>query len=82
MNRIARTLAVFAVAAFGLQAQEHLDLATLHKIKTEAFENSKVMETEFYLTDVHGPRLTNSPQFFEAADWAVKQLTEWGIKAH
>ena len=81
-NRILNTLSVFAVAAFTLQAQEHLDLATLHKIKTEAFDDSKVMETEFYLTDVHGPRLTNSPQFFEAADWAMKQLNEWGVKAH
>ena len=40
------------------------------------------MENEFYLTDCHGPRLTNSPQYFAAADWVVKQLTEWGIKAH
>jgi hypothetical protein len=78
MKLLALTLSVFAA----LQAQERLDPAALHKIKTEAFENSKVMETEFNLTDLHGPRLTNSPQYFEAADWAVKQLSEWGIKAH
>ncbi len=36
----------------------------------------------FYLTDVNGPRVTNSPGFFAAADWAVKRLEEWGVSAH
>jgi len=63
-------------------AQEKVDLATLHKIKDEAFQRSQVMETMFQLTDVHGPRLTNSPAFFGAADWVVKQMTDWGIKSH
>jgi hypothetical protein len=38
-----------------------------------------IMETLFNLTDHYGPRLTNSPQFRAAGDWAVKQLTEWGL---
>jgi len=63
-------------------AQEKVDLATLHKIKEEAFQHSQVMETMFQLTDVHGPRLTNSPAYFGAADWVVKQMTDWGMKAH
>jgi len=63
-------------------AQEKVDLATLHKIKDQAFQHSQVMETMFYLTDVNGPRVTNSPGFFGAADWVVKQLGEWGIPAH
>ena len=64
------------------QAQERIDLDAIHQIKDEAFQNSKVMENMFYLTDVHGPRLTNSPGYFAAADWVVKQLAEWGITAH
>ena len=64
------------------QAQERIDLDAIHQIKDEAFQNSKVMENMFYLTDVHGPRLTNSPGYFAAADWVVKRLTEWGITAH
>src|ERR1700749_698219 len=63
-------------------AQEKVDLATLHRIKEEAFQNSKVMDTMFYLTDANGPRLTNSPGYFAAADWVVKKLGEWGISAH
>ena len=83
IHRISSALCVLAAAAaISAQAQERLNLEAIHAIKTEAFQNSHVMENEFYLTDVHGPRLTNSPQYFEAADWAVKQLSEWGVKAH
>jgi carboxypeptidase Q len=79
LRRIATLLWVFSLLAL---AEEKVDLATLHKIKDEAFQHSKVMETMFYLTDVNGPRLTNSPGYFGAADWVVKQLGEWGIAAH
>jgi carboxypeptidase Q len=62
-------------------AEENVDLAMINRIKSEAFENSKVMDHLFYLTDVHGPRLTGSPNFQAAADWAVKRLTEYGLVA-
>src|ERR1035441_9271346 len=38
-----------------------------------------IMETLFNLTDRYGPRLTNSPQFRAAGEWAVKQLNDWGL---
>ena len=53
-----------------LPAEEKVDLATVHKIKLQAFQNSKVMEHVFYLTDVYGPRLTGSPNFKAAGNWA------------
>ncbi len=56
-----------------------MDLNVIHQIKTEAFQNPKVMDTVFQLTDVYGPRLTNSPQFRAAGEWAVKQLKEFGL---
>ena len=71
----------FAVSA-PLVAQESVDLDVVHRIRQEALQNSQVMEHLFYLTDVSGSRLTNSPGFFTAADWVVKQLGEWGISAH
>ena len=37
------------------------------------------METAAQLTDVHGPRLTGSPQYKKAADWARQQLETWGL---
>ncbi|HXP89099.1 MAG TPA: M20/M25/M40 family metallo-hydrolase [Bryobacteraceae bacterium] len=75
---------LFMPAGSVLQAQtpERVDLDAIHQIKIEATQNSKVMEHLFYLTDVSGPRVTNSPGFFAAADWVVKQLREWGLDAH
>src|SRR5438105_4478674 len=56
------------------------DLALVGRIKAEAFDNSQVMDTLSYLTDVYGPRLTASPEFREAADWAVKRLQSYGVE--
>ena len=65
------------------QQPERVDLNAIHKIKTEEFEHSKVMDILYNLTDRYGPRLTNSPQFRAAGDWAVRQLQDWGLsKAH
>jgi len=40
---------------------------------------SQVMNIMYNLTDRYGPRLTNSPQFRRAGDWAAGQLKEWGL---
>jgi hypothetical protein len=71
-----------AIVSSPLVAQEAVDLDAVHKIRQEALQNSQVMEHLFYITDVSGSRLTNSPGFFTAADWVVKRLGEWGISAH
>jgi carboxypeptidase Q len=55
------------------------DLTAIGKIKAEGFNNSQVMDTMSYLTDVYGPRLTNSPNIKEAANWTVNKLKEWGV---
>ena len=49
------------------------------KIRKEGLQNSKVMEIAFQLTDVSGPRLTNSPGYFRAANWAKNELTKMGL---
>jgi carboxypeptidase Q len=55
----------------------------ISKIKKEGLDNSQVMNIAHHLTDVSGPRLTNSPGFFRAADWAKDEMTKWGlINAH
>jgi len=55
------------------------DLTAVGKIKAEGFSNSQVMDTMSYLTDVYGPRLTNSPNIKEAAQWTMNKLKEWGV---
>jgi len=54
------------------------DLVT--RIRAEAMERSQIMKTMHMLTDVYGPRLTGSPNHKAAADWAVKQMTAWGLE--
>jgi carboxypeptidase Q len=73
--------AAAAVVPLMLFAAEKVDLSVINRIKTEAFENSKVMDHMFYLTDVNGPRLTGSPNYKAAADWIVKRMTEYGLTA-
>ncbi|HXA08268.1 MAG TPA: M28 family peptidase [Bryobacteraceae bacterium] len=74
-----KLLALFLFAVV-LCAEEKTDLAVIQRIKKEAFQNSKVMDHLFWLTDVYGPRLTGSPGFTAAANWTVKRLKEYGIE--
>ena len=62
-------------------AEEPVDLSIVHRIKTEAFRHSKVMDHLFQITDRHGPRLTASPNYDEAASWVVQQLKDYGIQS-
>jgi len=82
-RRLQPALALVLTFALTVSAQERIpervDLNVIHQIKTEAFQNPKVMDSVFQLTDVYGPRLTNSPQFRAAGEWAVKQLKEYGL---
>jgi len=78
MKRQLAVSIVLVLFRFAL-AQEPVDLQAIMKIKDEGFNNSQVMETLFQLTDVHGPRLTSSPNYRAAAKWCVEQLKEWGL---
>jgi hypothetical protein len=85
--RIHRTFALTAGIAVlvglplsaDLPVTEKLDLDAIYRIKDEGLQRSKVMEVESYLTDVYGPRLTNSPEIKEAAEYAQKTMREWGL---
>ncbi len=76
-----RTLALTLALCAGAPAfaAETLDWATIGRIRDEGFRRSQVMETAAQLTDVHGPRLSGSPQYKEAALWARQQLETWGL---
>lgn len=79
------TIALIACLALGFGsnaqvAQEKVDLEVVNKIKAEGLERSQVMETLSWLTDVHGPRLTNSTGYKVAAEWAKTKLASWGLQ--
>lgn len=52
----------------------------LARIKDEGMNRSQAMATIRYLTDVIGPRLTNSPGQRRANRWTKEQLEKWGLK--
>lgn len=63
--------------AFGQQAGAAAEINAA--IRKEGMENSKIMRTMHYLSDVHGPRLTGSPSLRAAGEWAAKEMTSWGF---
>lgn len=72
------TLALSAAVTAQSQ-QDRVDYDAIYRIKEEGLQRSQVMEIASYLTDVYGPRLTGSPNYLLAADWAEKKMTEWGL---
>ena len=79
--------AFFLLLAMGIssltgwaQNHEKVDLDMIYNIKREGLQNSQVMDIAMYLTDVSGPRLTNSPGYTRAANWAKGKLSGWGLK--
>ncbi len=61
-------------------AQDSVDAEVVARIKEEAYQHSQVYDTLSYLSDVYGPRLSGSPSYQEAAEWAKKRLIGWGIE--
>ncbi|MBS1526113.1 MAG: hypothetical protein JST19_10720, partial [Bacteroidetes bacterium] len=59
--------------------QENIDTAAFRKIRNAEMSNSHIPWIAHYLTDVSGPRLTNSPGYFRAANWAVQTMKSWGL---
>jgi hypothetical protein len=52
----------------------------IQRIKEEGTKRSQVMQTLSYMSDVIGPRLTNSPGMKRANEWTRDQLTKWGLQ--
>src|SRR5918993_470736 len=52
----------------------------VERIKDEGLNRSQVMQTLAHLTDVIGPRLTNSPAARRANEWTRDKLTSWGLQ--
>jgi len=73
------TIFFLFISLHALAQDEKLDMNMIQKIRQEGLNNSKVMDIAFHLTDGSGNRLTNSPGFFRAANWAIKKKKKWGV---
>ncbi len=81
VRTFAAVAAVLALApgAPAQMAQEIVDMDVVESIRVEGLENSQIEELAGYLTDVIGPRLTNSPGMTRANEWTAEMLEEWGL---
>lgn len=78
-TRVFAVAALVCTASLPFAAQERLDPTVNDRIRAEEAQHSQILHTLHYLSDVYGPRLTGSPNHKAAAEWAVKQMTEWGF---
>src|SRR5215831_10269097 len=76
MRKLSFNLAALLFISFA-SAQDDTEIVS--KIKQEETDRSKVMDIAHQLTDVSGPRLTNSPGFMRAANWAKNEFSSWGL---
>jgi hypothetical protein len=71
-----------SIAAFlfvGFFAISQTKSQALAKINTEGFQKSQVMSLISDLSDVYGPRLTGTNQYYTAAEWAKRTMENWGV---
>jgi carboxypeptidase Q len=71
---------VISALTVGMYADLQVDEAIVARIKMEAFQHSRVMDTLSELTDVYGARLRGSPGYAAAADWVKQRMTDWGFE--
>src|SRR5262245_22875951 len=77
---VTAVLLILTLFALPVLPQSPAELDILGKIRKEAMERSQIMKTMHMFTDVYGPRLTGSPNHKHAAEWAIKQMTAWGLE--
>jgi carboxypeptidase Q len=79
LNRRAVALCLLVgLTCLPLLAQQS-DNDLLERMRKEETDNSQIMKTMHMLADVYGPRLTGSPNHKQAAEWAIRQMTSWGL---
>lgn len=80
MKNVTKILRI-AFLFVGVSAMSQTTSQALSKINTEGFQKSEVMSLITNLSDVYGPRLTGTDQYYKAAEWAKKTMEKWGLDA-
>ncbi|MGC1415544.1 MAG: M20/M25/M40 family metallo-hydrolase [Candidatus Acidiferrum sp.] len=80
MGRVLACVACFLLlAAMPLPAQAPGLAGIYAQIRAEETNNSKIMWVIHEIADVHGPRVTGTPNLKGADDWAVQTMNSWGL---
>ena len=80
MRHLPLAAALAAVATVMAVSPAPAQEAGNNRIVDEGTNHSQVMATAQHLTDVIGPRMTNSPQMRAAEAWTQAKFAEWGLK--
>jgi carboxypeptidase Q len=76
---LACVAALLLLAALPITAQAPGVSEMYAQIRAEETSNSKIMWIIHEVADVHGPRVTGTPNLKAADDWAVKTMASWGM---
>lgn len=74
-----RSVLVLVLGCSLVQAQR-VDTAMYERVRAEGFDRSQAMRYAESLIDGIGPRLTGSPNFRKAMDWAQRELRTMGCQ--
>ena len=78
-TRRVAVLGVMVAAVVSVLAAQGVDAPMVAKIREEGLQRSHVMDTESYMTDVLGARLTLSEDMKRAQAWARAEMTRIGL---
>lgn len=78
-RRLALAAALSLAVALPFHAEERIDPDVNARIRQEGQNNSQILRTLHVLSDLHGPRVTGSPNLKSAGEWAVRQMESWGL---
>lgn len=70
---------LWPILAEAQPVREKVDTVAISKIREEGLNRSQVMNILSMLTDVHGPRLSFSPGYKNAANYAKQTMESWGL---
>lgn len=65
---------LLSLPAFGQTTKE-----VLNKIQRISDSASSVMRSTSYLSDVYGPRLMGTKNYFDAINWIASEMSSWGF---
>jgi carboxypeptidase Q len=79
LRRLVATMLLLGTVTLAPDAQAPVDPATVGLIRQEAMQRSQVMDHAWWLSEVYGPRVSGTPAFAAASEWAMKRFTDWGL---
>ncbi len=79
MNKLYALLLGLSLPVLLTAQTENIDTAMVNRIRDEGLNRSQIAPIAHQLTDVAGPRLTNSPGWHRAADWVIQTVQGWGL---